>query len=273
MKVVKTQNYDGIEILTVGQNPVSAPKLTVNLFMIDGLLIDTGPPRMRKEIINKLQNKKINQIFVTHHHEDHTGNVARLAEHFACPAYSSPLCAEMMKSPPKISFAQHMIWGNRPPFHELQGIQNLNTGQFEFQLIDIPGHAADMVALYEPHKKWLFSADLYVHHYILYFLASESLAQQIASLEKVLQLDFNTVFCGHVLPFTDGHEKLRKKLSFLKTFNEQVREQANKGYSAQKIMNVLDLKERWDIRILSHGMLSKLNMVRSVLNDIISESA
>lgn len=272
MKLVKSQVYDGVEILTVGQNPVREPKLTVNLFKIDGLLIDTGPPRMRKEVMNELRDKTINQIFVTHHHEDHSGNVAQLAEHFGCPAYSSSLCAEIMKSPPKISFAQYMIWGNRPPYHHLKGVDNLITDQHEFELIGIPGHAADMVALYEPHKKWLFSADLYVHHYISYFLISESLTQQITSLEKVLTLDFETVFCCHVPPFTDGREKLTKKLNFLKTFNEQVREQAIKGYSAKKIMQVLDLKERWDIRLLSHGMLSKLNMVRSVLNDMQAEA-
>lgn len=272
MKLVKSQSYQGVEILTVGQNPLSAPKLTVNLFMVDGLLIDTGPPKMRKEVMKELRNKTINQIFVTHHHEDHTGNVAQLTEHFGCPAYSSPLCAEMMKAPPKISFAQYMIWGNRPPYHGLKGVQNIATDRYEFQLIKIPGHAADMVALYEPNKKWLFSADLYVHHYIAYFLIGESIGQQISSIEKVLQLDFDTVFCCHIPPFTDGHEKLTKKLNFLKDFNEQVREQANKGFSAQKIMKVLEMKERWDIRLLSHGMLSKLNMVKSVLNDMKAEA-
>ena len=271
MKRVKSQVFEGVEVLNVGQHPLGEPKLTVNLFILDGLLIDTGPPRMYREVLNELEAKTINQIFVTHHHEDHTGNVAKLSAHFDCPAYSSPLCAEMMKAPPKISFAQYMTWGNRSPVHDLQGIKTLRTDHYEFQLIPVPGHAPDMVALYEPNQKWLFSADVYVHHYISYFLASESIAEQITSIEKLLELDFETVFCSHIRPMKDGKEKLSKKLKFLKTFNEQVREQAEKGYSARKIMKVLDLKERWDIRILSHGMLSKLNMVQSVLNDLKSE--
>ena len=219
-------------------------------------------------VLRELKSKTIEQIFVTHHHEDHTGNVAKLSAHFECPAYSSPRCAEMMKRPPKISFAQYMTWGNRPPFQGLRGIETLTTDQYKFQLIPIPGHAPDMVALYEPTQRWLFSADLYVHHYISYFLNSESVTQQIASLEKILHLDFDTVFCSHIRPMKDGRKKLSKKLQFLKTFNEQVREQAARGYSAQKIMKVLDFKERWDIRIFSHGMLSKLNMVKSVMRDM-----
>ena len=271
MKLLHKKDHQGVEVITVGQHPVSKPKLTVNLFVIDGLLIDTGPSRMHQEVRHELKARPINQIFVTHHHEDHTGNVAKLAEQFNCPAYSSALCAEMMKAPPTISFAQHIIWGNRPAYHQLQAVDHLVTGHHEFQLIDIPGHAPDMVALYEPNKGWLFSADLYVHHYISYFLVSESVTRQITSLEKVLQLDFETVFCSHVPPFKDGREKLTKKLNFLRSFQEQVIEQATKGYSPRKIMKVLDLKERWDIRILSHGMLSKLNMVRSVLRDMKTE--
>ncbi len=268
MKLVRSQIFEEVELLTVGYHPISKPKLTVNLFIIDGLLIDTGPPRLYHEVLHELQSKFINQIFVTHHHEDHTGNVARLSQHFECTALSSKLCAEMMKSPPKISFAQYMTWGNRPPYHHLQGVSSVTTDQREFQLIDIPGHAPDMVALYEPHKKWLFSADLYVHHYISYYLFSESMAQQIASIKKLLKFDFEILFCCHAPPMKDGREKLTKKLKFFESFNEQVREQAIKGYSASKIMKALDLKERWGIRLLSHGMLSKLNMVKSVLNDM-----
>lgn len=268
MKQVTSQFFEGVEFITVGQNPIREPKLKVNLFYIDGLLIDTGPPRMSKEVFTAVSNKPINQIFVTHHHEDHTGNVANLVEHFNCPAYSSNLCAEMMKAPPNISFAQYMIWGSRPPYYDLQGVKSLTTDYHEFQLIPIPGHAPDMVALYEPIKKWLFSADLYVHHYISYFLFSESVAQQIVSLEKLLQLDFDTLFCGHIPPIKDGREKLTKKLQFLRRFEEQVKGEAAKGHSANKIMRALDMKERWDIRILSHGMLSKLNMVKSVLRDM-----
>lgn len=268
MKLVKSQVFEGVEILTVGQHPLGEPKLTVNLFLIDGLLIDTGPPRLYQEVLKNLGTKTVNQVFVTHHHEDHTGNVAKLSAHFNCPVYSSPLCSKMMKAPPRISFAQYITWGNRPPYHDLQGVTKLATDHYEFELINIPGHAPDMVALHEPYKKWLFSADAYVHHYISYFLFSESVSQQIDSLEKLLQLDFETVFCSHIPPFKDGREKLNKKLTFLKSFDAQVREQASKGYSAKKIMKVLDLKERWDIRILSHGMLSKLNMVKSVLKDM-----
>ncbi|MDW3192589.1 MAG: MBL fold metallo-hydrolase [Cytophagales bacterium] len=138
MKLVRSDVFEGVDILTVGQHPISEPKLTVNLFLIDGLLIDTGPTRMYKEVLHALESKFINQIFVTHHHEDHTGNVANLSAHFKCPAYSSASCAEMMKRPPKISFAQYMTWGNRPPFYDLKEIDTLSTDRYEFQLIPIP---------------------------------------------------------------------------------------------------------------------------------------
>ena len=272
VKLVKESVFEGVSILTVGQHPLRQPRLVVNLFAIDGLLIDTGPSRMQQEVLSYVNSRHVNQIFVTHHHEDHTGNVALLAQTLDCPVYSSPRCAEMMKAPPRISFAQYMVWGNRPPYTGLEPIEStIRTDRYQFQLIPAPGHTPDQVVLYEPHQKWLFSADLYVHHYISYFLFSESVAQQITSIEKVLTLDFETLFCCHIPPIKDGREKLEKKLRFLQQFNDRVREEASKGYSARKIMKTLQLKEKWPIRILSHGMLSQLNMVQSVLNDIESE--
>lgn len=85
-----------------------------------------------------------------------------------------------MKNPPPISFAQKRVWGTRPAFSDLiPKDDQLETPDQKFTLTPISRHAKDMVALYEPEKKWLFSADLYVNSYIGYYLRDESIVQQI----------------------------------------------------------------------------------------------
>lgn len=269
MKSVTSFKFEEIEGFRFGYSPVGKPNLLVNIYYIDGLLIDTGQRLMQKEIIETLSELPIQQIFATHHHEDHTGNLAALQQRFSCPVYAAPPCCELMKHPPNLSFAQKMVWGNREAYTTIKPIENkIATENFSFNIIPIPGHASDMVALYEPNRKWLFSADLFINSYIGYYLNNESMAAQINSIESILKLDFDVMLCAHKPIFENGKGKLKKKLDFLKNFYGQVAELHQKGLLPNQIFKRLKLKEDWFIRLLSGGSLSKLNMVKSVIRDI-----
>lgn len=239
-----------------------------HIYYVDGLLIDTGQRVLQKEILATIGQLKVDQIFITHHHEDHTGNVDILKQHFNCPVYASEECCQLMKNPHKISLAQKMVWGDRPAFFEMIPVKDsLRTAHHKFDCIAIPGHAPEMLALYEANQRWLFSADLYVHHYISYYLFSEEMTTQIASIKKVLQLDFDVLFCGHNPQLSGAREKLLLKLKFLESFYQEVAEAYQQGLNAQQIFRKMQLKENWYVRLLSGGMLSKLHMVKSVIRD------
>jgi len=239
------------------------------LFYIDGLLIDTGAFRQRKEILRTLKALPVQQIFLTHHHEDHSGNLKQLKEVFDCSIYATTACCRLMKSPPPISYAQKMAWGERPPYFELiEENHKIETDKFSFQLIHTPGHAEDMAVLFEPNKRWLLSADLFVNKYINYFLDSESMKLQISSIKKVLALDWDYLFCSHHPKIKCERSQLEFKLQYLENFYQDVADLYHKGFSAQQIFKKLDFKENWTIRILSIGMLSKLNMVKAVIRDV-----
>lgn len=251
-----------------GYHPFSKPAMFVHCFLVDGLLIDTGQSQARQAILDTLGQQPVEQLFITHHHEDHTGNLPQLRARFGCPAYSSPRCAEMMQDPPPISLAQKLVWGDRPPDGDLTPIEGvLETNNHRFELIPIPGHAEDMVALYERDRGWLFSADLYVHHRIKYFMASESMLGQIQSLRRVLTLDFDALFCAHNPQMAGGKGKVRQKLAFFEDFYGQVGELYARGYHSKAIFRQMELNEKWFTRILSGGHLSGMNMVRAAVRD------
>lgn len=268
MQISESFKHKNISAFKFGYAPFGKPNLYAHIYYIDGLLIDTGQSRMQKEILIEIKKLNVQQIYITHHHEDHTGNLIKLKNHFNCPAYSSALCKKIMENPPPISFAQKVFWGERPGSDILEIKENkITTDNYEFKIIPIPGHAVDMVALYEPNKKWLFSADLFVNSFIGYFMKEESVVEQINSIKKILELDFDVLLCSHNPQLKNGKEKLIKKLFFLERFYEQVAELYHAGNSAKQIQQRLKLKEYWQVRLMSGGALSRLNMVKAVIRD------
>lgn len=269
MVVTETLNYNEVLGLRFGYRRIGRPKLFTYIYYVDGLLIDTGQSKARTEIMAQTQNLSIEQILITHHHEDHSGNIEILSRVHKCKVFGSAGCSELMKNPPGISLAQALTWGKQKPFpHIIPTGNEIKTQKYCFEIIPIPGHAPDMVALYEPNKKWLFSADLYINSYIGYFLDSESIRQQIESTKRILELDFEVMFCSHNPKLENAKAQLTKKLNFLESEFENVASLYLKGYSANQIFRELRLKENWYVRGLSGGHLSKLNMVKAIIRDI-----
>ena len=261
--------YEEVTGFRFGYSPIGRPSLYVHLYFVDGLLIDTGQRKALRHITAATKELDVEQIFVTHHHEDHSGNIPQLRKLHNCPAFAPALTCDMMKAPPRMSFPRRLLWGVREPYHHLAPVGNeIKTKNYRFKVIPVPGHAPDMAALYEPNKKWLFSADLYVNHYIGYMLDDESIKTQIASTKRILELDFEVMFCAHNPQLNQAKEKLAKKLSFLESFYESVARLHEQDLDAKTVFRQLKLKEDWLVKTLSGGQLSKLNMVESVIRDL-----
>ncbi|MGB6406999.1 MAG: MBL fold metallo-hydrolase, partial [Planococcus donghaensis] len=62
----------------------------VFLFLVDGMLIDTGAEKMQDDLKEELAKLSFDQVVLTHHHEDHTGNAAWIQQHFQVPFYIHP---------------------------------------------------------------------------------------------------------------------------------------------------------------------------------------
>lgn len=247
----------------------TVPKMSVCAFFIDGLLIDTGHSNAQKRVIKRLKDLPIEQICITHHHEDHTGNLKALQEQITCPIYGHELCTLLMKAPPPVCLLERRIWGKNTAVDNILPIEKIiSTNRYQFHVIHTPGHADDHICLYEPQEGWLFSGDLYVHHYIRYFMATESVATQIASLKKVLKLNFDRFFCSHSYREDKGKERFQRKLQFLQDLYGNVTNLHQKGYKPSRIMRALEIEEQWMIRFLSGGWLSALNMINSVIRDV-----
>src|SRR5690625_8012481 len=63
---------------------------TVYAFLVDGMLIDTGPKHSEAELIPFYENHSIDFVALTHSHEDHTGTAPWIQENRGVPIYIHP---------------------------------------------------------------------------------------------------------------------------------------------------------------------------------------
>ncbi|MFP4039960.1 MAG: MBL fold metallo-hydrolase [Desulfosudaceae bacterium] len=267
MNLFKPKQYGQIEAWEAGFGPLGPPLMTVHVFLVGGVLIDTGQSRMRSAIIGALAEKPIDLILLTHHHEDHSGNAGCLKRDHDVPVLGHPVTVEKMKQRYPILPYQQYTWGKADPVRVDPLPDMVEAGQLRLRPVHAPGHSRDHTVFLEENQGWLFAGDLYLGDRIKYFRADESMTDQISSLEKVLKLDFEWLLCAHNPRPGQGKVHLRRKLDYLLNLRGEITALIQKGYSEKAIINRLKDRETRLIRLLCMGNVSFANMIRATVRE------
>ncbi|NMA69091.1 MAG: MBL fold metallo-hydrolase, partial [Desulfitobacterium sp.] len=113
--MLKVQNYKDI-VVGHGSCSLLGTRLKVNLYLVDGLLIDTGPFRLRKDSIPFFKEHKIEQVVLTHVHEDHSGMAYWLQKHEKVPIYLDANAIKEAEERGRYRLYRRLIWNKRKPF-------------------------------------------------------------------------------------------------------------------------------------------------------------
>ncbi len=265
MKICKKYDFKEIKGFKLGWSLLGQYLLTVYFYILDDLLIDTGQSHMQKEVLQIAEDHNIKKIFLTHHHEDHSGNAAAIKWSNDAAVFGHPLTKEKMTAPFKILPYQKYVWGKSAPVTTEPFPQKIETALGEMVPVHTPGHSKDHTAFLLKEAGVLFSGDLYLADKIKFFRSDEDVGTQIISLKKILKLDFDTLLCNHYPKLEQGKDRIENKLAFLEELYGNIIRLWKRGYSEKKIFDTLKLKESYFIKYFCFGNVSMINGVRSVV--------
>ena len=262
--------FDGVHYYRFSIYRLGNNVQTVYTFVLDNLLIDTAQRYNRENILKVAKQHDINKIILTHHHEDHTGNVAFLMNELNIDAYAHPTAVKIMGKGYRMSPLAKLMNGSveKAVLKPISTEDRIQTAHYTLEPIYTPGHCDDHYCYYERNKGWLFSGDLYVADKIKYFANYESLLTQIDSIKKLVALDFDTLFCSHNPKTHGGKQRLQNKLQFFEDFAGTVKQYYEQGHNARQIFALMGMKENYLNKYITLGGFCAENMVHSVVKDL-----
>lgn len=235
------------------------------VYLVDGLLIDSGPPNLARDVRTLVGALSVRQCVTTHYHEDHSGNHGVLARELRItPLAHTSAVSRLAQRETHPQLYRRVAWGARPAARVAPLADRLDTPHFTFDVIHTPGHAADHVALFEPTRRWLFSGDLYLAPKLRYLRADEDVYAMMDSLKRVLELEPEVLFCQHRGRVEHGRELLQQKLSFLVELGGRIHMLHDRGWTDAAIARALPGSDLlW--RVWTAGDFSKRHFVSAFL--------
>jgi endoribonuclease LACTB2 len=241
-------------------------KLNVHCFVLDGILIDTGAASLEKEFKPFFKEQDIDQVVITHFHEDHTGCADFLQKDLNLPIYMNEMKLDSCKRNPDYPLYRKVFWGKRRPFHALAIGKTFSSRNATWDVIDTPGHAIDHLAFLNRDTGQLFTGDLYCQEKTKVVLREENVPTIIDSLKRVLTYDFEEVFCCHAGFLQDGRVALQRKLDYLLDLQGKIIKLYEDGLTPIQIRQNL-FPKKYPITLLSSGEWNSLHIINSILNE------
>ena len=268
MKIRQTLQHGPVRGYRFGYSPVRfVQPLPVWCYYVDGLLIDTAQRHMQCEVLSAFSDQRIEQIALTHFHEDHSGNAAALRNQHGCPVLAGDLTAQRIADGFALLPYERFWFGPVDPCPGVLPLPTLiETDHYRLQPIHTPGHSHDHHVLLEADEGWLFAGDFYIGN-LRIFRRGENIYQMIDSTRRILTHDFDTVFCGHNPVLTGGRRAIERKLNYLETLVERVRDAHRCGLRGLALAQAAGLREQWWLRAFTGNDVGAVYLIRSILND------
>lgn len=239
------------------------PVFPFRCYVVDGLLIDTGPPRAWEVLAPLLVELGVTQVVNTHHHEDHAGNNRALNARGLVPL-AHPLAVSRLADLPRIQAYRHWVWGEAEASVAAPLPEVLETPRYRFRVLPTPGHCEDHVCLVEPDEGWVFAGDLYLGDRLKLLRREEDPLAMRASLSLVLDGPVGTLFCAHRGKVEDGRAALTRKRDYLAELQASACERHARGETPARIARAL-LGPEDGLYYISGGDFSRRALIEALL--------
>lgn len=270
--VYEYYHWPGIEGLRVGRTRLALNTSFV-VYRVGSTWIDAGPANQWSKVRAFAEDGPPTLLLLTHHHEDHSGNAGHLKDSWRCRVLAPEIGREWLRSGFEVQPYRRLAWG-QPSRVETDPLpaKLVDDAGLNWEVIPSPGHADDMVCFFLPERGWLFSADLYVASKVKYGRPEDRLGLEIKSIQRVLELDFDTLFCAHRGRVGNAREALKAKLCYFTTLREKALELYQAGLPFREIQHRLLGREDgagW----VSNFHFCKAHLISACIKSMLEEKA
>src|SRR4030042_1592249 len=214
--------YGQVTQIKLCRYPDFNPGGTVSAYLVDGLLIDSGPAHTAEELTDFLKDKGVKTVVNTHYHEDHIAANALLKERYGVKLLAHPLAVNKINQPATLYPYQEDVWGYPVPSQVKEIGDTVTTNHFRFEVIPTPGHDRDHICLFERKQGWLFTGDLYVSTKPVVCRPNDDMWQVITDLKKIEALNALIMFPAPTHVVKDPAEKLAALMDYLEGLGSRI---------------------------------------------------
>ena len=238
----------------------------VYAYLIRDALFDTGCGNAVSEFQEYIRTKEINHVYISHSHLDHVGCVQIFNGNAII--HANEMTKKDLINPPKFEEFFDYVWGYPIPITEIETLtDSFSIGDLSFEVVPLPGHAADMVGFYEPNKRWFFSFDAVpLPSKKKIAMLGENIPQMVATMEKIRDMDIEILFDSHRGPIENPREHIQVRIDFLNQLTKEAKVLHQAGKSIEEIQDELGLERPWYLE-MTEGRFGIDYFIKSLLFD------
>jgi glyoxylase-like metal-dependent hydrolase (beta-lactamase superfamily II) len=264
--VIRAETHGEVVHFRLARAAFGRPLFWTGAYLVDGLLLDCGPPATARELLRALDGRRVDGLVLTHHHEDHVGAAPLLGTARGLVPRIHPEGTALLERGFVQEAYRRVVWGRVARFRAEPLGDEVATASLRFRVLPTPGHSVDHVCLFEPERGWLFTGDLFLAERLRYLRSDEELDRLIASLDVASATGAEHVFCAHRGPVRGGADALRRKSNHLRALRERVLELVARGLPEREVARRAIGREG-PMTWMSLGRFSVRNFVRSLVRE------
>jgi glyoxylase-like metal-dependent hydrolase (beta-lactamase superfamily II) len=267
--MIQVEQHGSVTVIRMARAIFGRPLYWTAAYLCDGLLIDTGPLCTAAELVRVLGKAPVQQIAITHAHEDHIGGLAAVMKRYPdARVYAARQALPLIENPDLLEMQRYreIIWGKPPAYAGARSLDEvedvIRTPQFTLRAIETPGHTRDHVSYFEPNFRWLFCGDAFIGGRDTAWAPEFDMFAIVSSLRTMAALRPERLFPGSGTVRRTPLPDLLGKIGDLLQLAKEVKSLEADGQSVAEIVETLFDGEP-PLRWWTFGHFSAANLVNA----------